>query len=57
MAAAGFDPQDFDYIMALLNRAIAQKNEANLRAILSNNFNVILAALKIAASTPAKEAA
>ena len=42
--------EDFAYLAELIRTAL--NNEHQLKAIMSNNFNIILAALDIAASNP-----
>jgi hypothetical protein len=45
--------EDFAHVADLIERYVERgpAGEADLRAVLSNNFNVILAALRIAAKT------
>ena len=45
--------EDFQYLASLLRNAIETRNEANLRALMSNNFNTIIHALEVAAEAMA----
>lgn len=48
---SGFSSEDFAHIADLLRTAIEKKQDAWFSAVLSNNFNIILAALDIAAES------
>ena len=49
----GFFPDDFQNVYALMKRYIALGDEVSLRAVMSNNHNIILAALIVAAGEDA----
>jgi hypothetical protein len=44
-----FSPEDFAHVADLLNKAINGVNERAFHAVLSNNYNIILAALRFTA--------
>lgn len=46
MNAADFVRQDFEDTLSFIREALADNDERRLRALTSNNLNVILAALK-----------
>ena len=46
--AIEFHAEDYAEVRTRMERAIDKQNEHDLRAVMSNNFNIILAALKIA---------
>lgn len=46
------DTEDYEHVRKLITSAITDKDEQTLRALLSNNLNIILAALELA--VPAK---
>lgn len=44
------EASDFSHVAALLRAAINSRDDTSFKAIMSNNFNIILAALDIAAN-------
>lgn len=46
---SGFSALDYQSVLNAMRGALETKNEPDLKAIMSNNLNVILAALEIAA--------